>query len=421
MTHVSHAEFAAFIGIDWADAKHDICLQAAGATKRECCLLEHTPEAIDTWGNALRTRFNGRPIAVCLELNKGPIVSALRKYDFLVLFPINPLTLARYREAFTPSRAKDDPTDAELQLELLLTHPDKLQPLRPQSPAMRALEQLVEHRRCVVDDKVRITNRLTSTLKNYFPHVLHWFQDKDTPVFCEFLSRWQTLKAAQLARRSTLKTFFRDHHVRSADVINQRLQAIKTATPLTTDEGVIAPNALLVQALVAQLRVTLQTIAAFDNAIAQRAQHHPDFPLFQALPGAGPVFAPRLLVAFGEQRERYASAAALQQYAGIAPVTERSGKKSWVHWRLQCPKFLRQTFVEWAAESIRHSFWARVYYQQQREKGKAHQAAVRALAFKWIRILSRCWQDRTPYDESVYLQALHNRGSSLLHSLVQRS
>ena len=123
---------------------------------------------------------------------------------------------------------------------------------------------------------------------------------------------------------------------------------------------------------------------------------HPDFPLFQALPGAGAVFASRLLVAFGEQRERYASAEELQKYAGIAPVTERSGKKSWVHWRLQCPTFLRQTFVEWAAESIRHSFWAQVYYQQQRDKGKAHQAAVRALAFKWIRILYRCWQERTP-------------------------
>jgi hypothetical protein len=144
----------------------------------------------------------------------------LRKYDFLILFPINPLTLARYREAFTPSRAKDDPTDAELQLELLLTHRDKLQPLKPQSPAMRALEQLVEHRRRVVGDKVRLTNRLTSTLKNYFPHVLQWFQERDTLIFCDFLCRWPTLKAAQLARRSTLETFFRDHHVRSTDVIN---------------------------------------------------------------------------------------------------------------------------------------------------------------------------------------------------------
>src|SRR5215831_14295450 len=421
MTQTSHDTFAAFVGIDWADAKHDICLQATGTAKREAFQLAHTPEAIDAWVTTLRTRFNGQPVAICLELTKGPIVSALCKYDFLVLFPINPLTLSRYREAFTPSQAKDDPTDAELQLELLLTHRDKLQPLQPQSPTMRALAQLVEHRRRVVGDKVRITNRLTSTLKNYFPHVLHWFQEKDTTIFCDFLSRWPTLKAAQLARRATLETFFRAHHVRYADVIAHRIQAIKAATPLTTDDGVIAPNALLVQALVAQLRVTLQAIADFDTAIAQCAQNHPDFPLFQALPGAGPVFAPRLLVAFGEQRARYATAAELQKYAGIAPVTERSGKQSWVHWRLQCPKFLRQTFVEWAAESIRHSFWAQVYYQQQRDKGKAHQAAVRALAFKWIRILYRCWQERTPYDESVYLQALKRRGSSLIQNLAKAS
>ena len=132
------------------------------------------------------------------------------------------------------------------------------------------------------------------------------------PLFCDFLSRWPTRKAAQLARRTTLETCFRDHHVRAENVIAQRRHAIKAATPLTTEEGVIAPTALLVHALVAQLRVTLQAIADFDTAIAQRAPSHPDFPLFQALPGAGPVFAPRLLVAFGEQRTRYAPAAALQ-------------------------------------------------------------------------------------------------------------
>src|SRR6266516_4639785 len=419
MTHVSHEAFAAFVGIDWADAKHDVCLQPAGSAQRESFQLAHTPEALDAWATTMRTRGHGYPVALCPERTTGPLVSALRTYDFLVLFPINPLTLARYREAFTPSRAKDDPTDAALQLELLPTHRDKLQPLQPQSPTMRALAQLVEHRRRVVGNKVQITNRLTSALKNYFPQVLQWFQDKDTHLFCDFLSRWPTLKAAQLARRSTLETFFRDHHVRVGDVLATRIHAIKTATPLTTAEGVIAPNALLVQALVSQLRVTLDAIEAFDHAIAQRAQRHPDFPLFQALPGAGPVFASRLLVAFGEQRERYTSATALQKYAGVAPVTERSGKKAWVYWRLQCPKFRRQTFVEWAAESIRHSFWAQVYSQQQRDKGNTHQAAVRALAFKWIRILYRCWQDRTPYDESVYLQARHRRGSSLIHNLAE--
>lgn len=92
--------------------------------------------------------------------------------------------------------------------------------------------------------------------------------------------------------------------------------------------------------------------------------------------------APRLLVAFGEQRDRYASAAEVQMYAGIAQVTESSGKQHWVHWRMQCPTFLRQTFVEWAALTIPRSFWANAYYRQQRAKGCAHQSAVRALGLQ---------------------------------------
>ena len=158
MTRLPPEEFAAFVGIDWADAKHDVCLQAAGSETRESHVLAHTPETIDEWVHTLRQRFQGQPIAICLELNKGPLVNALRKYDSLVLFPIHPLTLARYRDAFAPSHAKDDPTDAERQLELLLKHRDKLTPLQPQSPAMRALAQLVEHRRRLVGDKVRIND-----------------------------------------------------------------------------------------------------------------------------------------------------------------------------------------------------------------------------------------------------------------------
>ena len=414
MTNVTMQEFAAFIGLDWADAKHDICLQVAGSDKREGKTLEHRPEVIEAWGTELRQRFEGQPIAIALELNKGPIVEALRKYDGLVLFHINPMMLARYRQAFTPSRAKDDPTDAELQLELLLRHRDKLKPLVPQRPEMRALAQLVEHRRRLVGERVRITNRLTSTLKTYFPHVLQWFPHKDTMLFCDFLSQWPPRKAAQLARRRTLEHFFHQHHGRDEQRIQACHAAIKSAVPLTTDEGVMMPNALMAQALMAQLRVLLEAIECFDHAIAERAQRHPDSALFDALPGAGPALAPRLLVAFGEQRERYGSAEEMQQYAGIAPVMERSGKQSWVHWRCQCPKFLRQTCVEWATGSIRFSGWARAYYEQQRDKGASHQAAVRALAFKWMRLVFRCWQTGVLYDESAYIAALQRRGSSLI-------
>lgn len=410
--------FAALIGLDWADQKHDVCVQCTGETRRQFAQIAHSAEAIDEWAQGLRSRFGGRSVAVALELAQGPIVAALRKYDFIVLFPINPATLSKYRQVFTHSGAKDDPTDAQLALEFLIKHPEQLEPLNPQSESMRALEQFVEMRRRLIDDQTRITNRLTSALKNYFPQVLEWFDDKASLVFCEFLARWPTLKAARAARRTTLVHFFHEHNVRQAQLIERRIAAIKTARALTEDTGVIEPYSLLVHALIEQLRATLKGIAQFDAAIAARAPTHPDFHIFASLPAAGPVFAPRLLTAFGEQRERFPSANDLQRYAGVAPVTERSGNSHWVHWRLSCPTFLRQTFVEWTALTIPRSFWAAAFYRQQRDAGKTHQAALRALAYKWIRILHHCWRTHQTYDESVYLNALKKRGSPLLASML---
>jgi hypothetical protein len=418
MTHGSHEAVAAFSGLDWADANHAVCLHAAGTAHREFLRLAHSPEAMNAWGQTLRTRFHGQPVAVCLERTTGPLVSALRTDDCLGLFPVHPLPVATSREALTPSRAQDDPPAAALQVALLLTHRDQLTPLSPQSPTRRALAHLVAQRQRLVGDPVRLPHRVPRALKNSFPRGLRGLQDKDPGLFGDVLSRWPTRTAAHLARRTPLERFCRAHHVHAADGITTRLEALKSAVALTTDEGGITPNALLVQALVAPLRLTLQVIADFDHAMAQRAQEPPDCAWLDALPGAGAVFAPRRLVAFGAQRERDASAAALQKEAGMAPVTERSGKQSWGHWRLQCPKLLRQTVVEWAAASTRHAFWAQVYSQPQRAKGKAHQAAVRALACTWMRILYRCWQDRTPYDASVYLQALNRRSAPLLHNLA---
>jgi transposase len=171
--------------------------------------------------------------------------------------------------------------------------------------------------------------------------------------------------------------------------------------------------------LIAQLRTVLDNIAAFDQAIGAISENLPDTRLFDCLPGAGAPFAPRLLAAFGQDRSRYGSANDLLQYSGIAPVTEQSGNTCWIHWRLRCPKFLRQTFIEWAGESVKHSFWAKAYYRMQRDRGKSHQVALRALAFKWIRILFRCWKDHTPYDDATYLMALQDRGSPLLQYLAQ--
>lgn len=182
----------------------------------------------------------------------------------------------------------------------------------------------------------------------------------------------------------------------------------------------IGPAKLLVQSLLPQLRAVSEAIASFDAEIERLCGELPDYELFRTLPGAGPVFSARLLAAFGEQRDRYPTAYALQCFAGVAPVTERSGNKNWVHWRFRSNTFLRQTFVEWAAQSIAKSFWARAFYDRARERGSSRHAALRALAFKWIRILFRCWQDRRPYDESRYLSALQKRQSPLLKFAAEK-
>ena len=418
MTASLNQHFTAYVGIDWADTKHDICLQVGDDNHRQFDCILHQVDRIDEWANALHQRLGG-PIAVALELAKGPIVAALLKYDFFVLFPINPSTLAKYRLAFKPSRAKDDPTDAELALDLLLRHPEQFPALKPQSAAMRSLLSLIEQRRDLVNDKIRFTNRISSTLKQYYPQALDWFDQRDTPLFCDFLTRWPTLLSVKRARKTTLESFFYSHNGRRAALIEARIASINAASALTNDAGIIEPCRLYVLALVEQLRTVLSVIDGFDKEIERVASALPDYALFRNLPGAGQHLAPRLLAAFGEQRERFQGADQLQTYSGIAPVTERSGKKNWVHWRWQCPTFLRQTFVEWAGQTINKSFWAGAYYRQQRAKGSTYQAAVRSLAFKWIRILYRCWQARTPYDETTYLNALRRRGSPLLKNLIE--
>ena len=98
--------YAALIGLDWADEKHDICLYDCTIQTKEQLVIGSRPEAMQ-----LRLRYGGNPIAVCLEQKRGPVIYALCKYEFLVLYPVNPQTVAKYRQAFAPSRAKDDPTD----------------------------------------------------------------------------------------------------------------------------------------------------------------------------------------------------------------------------------------------------------------------------------------------------------------------
>lgn len=410
----SHQDLAAYIGLDWGDQWHAVQLQAAAGGRVEPSELAQRPDALHAWVAQLRQRFHGRPVGIALEQCKGAVVHALLQYDFLVLYPVNPKALAQYRAAFSSSGAKDDPTDGALLLDLLRTHRDRLRAWVPDTVQARKLRLLCEQRRKLVQHRVALTNRLTSLLKQYFPQALEWVGDLASRQACDFVKKWPTLAAIQRARPATVQRFYHQHNCRRAAVIAHRLEQMATAMPLTTDPAIIEPLRLMVQTYASQLRTMLHTIATFDVEIAAVFGDHPDHDLFASFPGAGPVCAPRLAAAFGTDRTRWDSAAELQAHAGIAPVTERSGKSCWVHHRFACPKFLKQTFHEHADQSIRFSVWARAYYDQQRGRGNDHHAALRSLAFKWMRILFRCWKTRTPHDEATYIAALRRKGSPLV-------
>jgi transposase len=410
-------EWAAFAAIDWADQKHFWRCVAAESGQQKEGEMENTPEAVDAWAMGLSVRFSGRPIAVCLEQSRGSLVYMLAKYSHLVLFPVHPKTAAQYRETFSPSGAKSDPSDTASLLDLLMRHRERLRQLQPDTSQTRLLRSLVEGRRMLVNEKTRQKNRLTACLKMYFPQVIQWFDEVDTPLVGALLDRWASLTELQRAHPGTLRKFFHEHNCRSGERIRKRIAAIQQAMPATLDAAIVEGEAFKARALVALLRTLRSEIAILDRRIAQLVAEHPDAGLFASLPGAGPVLVPRLIVAFGTRRERYDSAYEVQCYSGVAPVTEKSGRREWVHFRWACPKFLRQTFHEFAAQSIRFSEWARAFYDSRIDSKKSHHAAIRALAYKWIRIIFRCWKEGKPYDEQTHMRSLQNRRSPLIGAL----
>lgn len=403
------------VGLDRSDRKADLHFIDAHTGRQWFQTIETKPEALHDWLAQLRQQYPEARIGLCVEQPAGAIIAFVEAYAWITIHAINPLTLQKYREAFVTSRAKDDAKDARYLAELLWHHWAELPVWLPEDSATRKLQQLVVHRRAIVDERTALTNRLQALLKQYFPQGLELCgEDLWRPLATDFLLKWPTLQKVRKVKAATLMQFYYLHGSRSEKAIERRLTLIEQAVPLTDEPALLETFTLRVQLICRELKLVVNAIKDYDRQITEAFNAHPDREIFRNLPGAGPTFAPRLLASLGSQRERFADAAALQHYSGIAPVTKQSGGKRHVHRRYLCPKFLRQSFHEYAKESILHSRWAAAYYQQQREKGSPHNTAVRALAFKWQRILFRLWQDRTVYREEIYEAALKKNGSALV-------
>jgi len=400
------APFAGVVGIDWADRKHDMCVVLGDGSVGELSVVPHTPKALQQWADELHRRVGGQPVAVCVEQSRCPLINALEQFEFLTMYPVNPHAMSSFRDAFSVSGAKDDRGDAALLARMFLCGQDRLKPLTRETDQTRMLQAMAEGRRKLVDKRTALVNELTALLKSYYPLALEICgANLHSALALDLLEKYPTLEKLRAARPSVLERFFYAHHVRRRESIDQRLTAVRDAKPLTLNAAIIQPAQMHLAALRGQLREITKSIASYDHALAQNLENHPDAFIFKSLPGAGPINAVRLLVAFGTCRVRWPHAQALQNYSGVAPVQRCSGNSKSVQKRRSVPDFVHQTFYEFAGSSIRYCTWARDYYHRQRKQGRSHASTLRKLAFKWIRIIWRMWHNGEAYDEQRYLDA----------------
>ncbi len=413
------------IAIDRSDATLDISQRRRDGRAASDFQIANTPEALRSWVESWPALEPGTRRLVAFEQPCRQLLGFFHPLvveEKVVLYALNPHTPQALRRAFTPSNDKSDVRDAAAIAEVLASHEDKIARWRwqPAGELTRRLRPLVEDRRHSVEERTALTNALKELLKQTFPLALKMISGELwRPLSTDFLLKWSSLADLQSAKKDTIRRFYHAHECRRADVIEKRLALIADAQPMTADPAILEASCFKIQRLADEIAVLTRHIARYDKAIADIYDRHPDSAIFDSLPGSGPVFGPRLAAVMGEDRGQYESASALQCRTGIAPIRRQSGKKNATVRRTACPQFERQTFHEWAGETIPKSAWAKAFYEAQIAAGKLHHTALRALAFKWQRILWRCWRDGVPYDEETYEAALQVKGSPLASKIAE--
>jgi transposase len=416
-TSIKLASDSVLIGLDWAKNKHDTCLLAEDGTL-EYGSIEQDQIKLNHWLDYLCGRFKGRRIAICMEAGRDPLLWRLEGHEQVDLFVVNTTTAARYRKAFAPSGDKNDQRDAASLLDLICRHPEKVTPHSPASAEDRAMDQLTKARRQSVNQLTGVVCSLREVLELYYPVVSKLFEHLGTALVIDFLRKWPDPKQLLKARDATLVKFFHQHNSRSQKCIDKRLELIKQCVPVTADPMLLEVSHLRIEDHLSQIESLNGSIKQYDDALERAFSIHEKRHLFEGLPGAGEALAPRLLAAFSINNPKDANE--MQLICGIAPIRVQSGQSMCTFMRRQCPKFLRQSFHEFAGSSIQSSLWAKAFYDDQtKTKNSGSNAAKRALAYKWIRVLTACWISDTPYNELKYIAQLQKRNSPLAELIFQ--
>ncbi|MBS9376471.1 IS110 family transposase [Rhodococcus sp. B50] len=390
-------------GIDWSEGHHDIAViddrgavlvterisdDIAGVGRLTELILDHRSEGL-----------NGLPIAI--ETTQGLLVAALRSAGADV-YAINPLSVSRYRDRYSPSRAKSDTADALVLANILRTDCDNHRRLPRDSDQAQAIKVLARAHQDAIWDRQQITSKARSLLRQYFPAFLDTFDDLTTMGARTVLRLAPTPAAAAMLRPSTVAAALRrGGRKRGVDVEARRIVAGLRSPHLRQPSSVEDAMGRQAQAYARALATAADNVDSLEAALTTEFTEHPDAPILTSFPGLGTILGARILGEMGDDRERFTTARGLKAYAGTAPVTRASGTKTTVRFRLVRNKRLNHAAYLWALPLILHSTEARAHYDRRRNKGDTHTAASRNLANRFLGMLHHCLDTRQLYDATA--------------------
>ena len=391
-----------YVGDDWAEDHHDVELMdpagrrlakarlpegVAGIARLHAMIGEHLDE-------------DDAEVRVGTETDRGGWVAALVAAGYVV-YAVNPLQAARYRERHGVSGAKSDPADAHILADMVRTDAHQLRPVAADSAAAEAVKVVARAHKTLIWERTRHTLRLRHSLREYFPAALEAFDDLDAPDTLELLGKAPDPGSAAKLTRSQIRAALKHARRRDIDTKTTRIQAALCGDQLGRDAVITTAYAATTRAAAAVLVTLDEQIKTLQGQVEAHFGRHPDAEIIMSQPGMGLILGARVLGEFGDAPGRYADAKSRKNYAGTSPITRASGKKKTVHARFVHNDRLIDALMSQAQSALQASPGARAYYDMQRARGLDHNPALRQLANRLVGILHGCLKTRTLYNETT--------------------
>lgn len=405
-----------FVGVDWAEDHHDVCVMDAEGRVRAKGRVGNDLAGIaklhDLVAAAVPSDVDDDPVVtVGIEIDRGLVVRALVTAGYRVL-AVNPLAVDRYRDRHRVSGAKSDPGDARVLADMVRTDAHQHRPVAADSDLAEAVKLVARSHQSAIWSRRRLANQLRSALREYYPAALEAFGDLAHGDAVEVLAIASTPELGRRLSRSKIASALRrGGRQLNVEARAATIQAALRAEHLTQPTTVAGAYGAIVASLTKVIAAHNHQITQLEAVLADHFGQHPDAAILHSLPGLGVVTGARVLGEFGDDPGRYDTAKARRNYAGTSPLTIASGTRRIVRARHIRNRRLADALHWWAFNAITRSPGARALYDHRRTTGDTHNAALRIVANRLVAILHGCLRTRTPYNETTAWAHRHDQAA----------